>query len=251
MTAINIAVTNKGQLAHIVTDGALYRGYDRQGRLVGRVTKFRSVPHAGTVIFIRGTLKTIDPLLSHIDGCASFDDLVDAFQQKCLANRKVKFWRAYGSFFGRLAHGRERRHGVNRPHPFAAQFFFVGWSDRDKRVKAIKFDSESASPYAPEESDYWIAPGVVDWETCSRYFPSDRAAMDHTAWPKALLELMKHQRRVCLEMRNQDRVAGVRIPRGDAIGFHVVHTVVSGAGIQHRVIHRWDDKVGEPIGAST
>jgi hypothetical protein len=56
------------------------------------------------------------------------------------------------------------------------------------------------------------------------------------AWPNALLELMKIQRRRRLT-----------VPDAEVVGGRAILTTISQRGIQHQVLHCWPDEVGEPV----
>lgn len=255
MTAVNIGIANGGHIAHILTDGALYRSYNRKGVMAGRVTKVKIIPHAGTVIAIRGSYRALLSLIEYCDGCESFDEIVERFPIEVARNRVVRAARRIRQVINAVMqpgrYSKEGREAARSRSALPVELFFVGYSDKDKRVKAVHFDSEGEVPYAPEEGEYWIAPGVMTWEEARVYLPrGNNGFKDSGAMPAGLLALMKEQRRICNDGRAADLKAGVKAVRWDVIGGHVTHTMVSAAGIQHRLIHRFPDEVGKPVGES-
>lgn len=217
MTAVNIAVVNGGQMAHILTDGAVYRALGNKPR--GTANKFFAVPQASTVVAFRGCYPLARAMTRYCDGCASFDEMLERFSGEM---KKHRFLRGIAA----VARVQQRLHpNLRHAYPVSAfSVFFVGYSESAKRVRAICVDSESERPFAPQDDDTWIAPGGIDSSEVFGLLPSRTAPLER--WGQGLLEVTKLQR----------RVHGAHL-----IGRHAIHTMVAAGGIQSRLIHRWAD----------
>jgi hypothetical protein len=225
MTAINIHVSNNGQLAHIVSDGAIYHRRGKHSR--GTASKLIIVPQARTVVAFSGTLPVLKSLTQYCDGCTAFDEMVDRFPDIWRRSYFIRVFQLYLSVRRSLFRVILRRDMGGSPLDFA--IFFVGYSEANGRVKVVCANGDGGNPPEMSTNDTFIFPGIISMEETEQLFPrSTRAATDASVWGDALLAIMKKQRDIANEQ------AG-----GVVIGQHAIYTTISFSAISSRLLHRW------------
>lgn len=224
MSALVIAVSQKDDLIHLVSDTAASSG-NGSGNLIGLRAKLLVLPHAGAVIGFRGPLPFGKRLFEQFAQARCMDEVEDNLQNRCKTRmpvRDVADW-ALERAKRLIDPARKKMRG-----PGAREAFVFGWSHRDRRMKAIAAHNQSVPAFAPICANVFLAPALPDSEM------SGLELGPHVAsWPFVLLEAMKRQRRISFTQRF-----------GEVIGGPVVLTTIMKASISQRVIHIWDDRTG-------
>lgn len=120
----------------------------------------------------------------------------------------------------------------------------VGWSEDRQRFEAWLIQSMAAlgvQPFTFVRRELMLAPMLHESDLATLRIPQDGATFASDA-QEQLLRIIKLQRRF---------PQTVAIPGGEVqrygIGGEVIATELTPAGISQRVIHRWADKLDEPI----
>jgi hypothetical protein len=195
MTAINISIAG-GSTGYMLTDCA---HFEPDGKLQYVANKAISLPHAQTVVAVRGSVIFQHILLVDLHSLEDFDKIV-----------------------GRAGEcGRKRWESLTDDLRGEGAEFVVMGSSEEKGCVAAAICRQSEG-FEPAFSNGITAPGAqINQSGCSV--------------ESYLLRLMEEQRRI------------YRKGEGSAIGGAAILTTVDRYEIKQRVVHRWDDKVGERI----
>ena len=214
MSAMNSFIARDGATGYLLTDTActLLPGDISAHGFPGKVV---SLPHLRMVFATCGYAHLGAPFQMLASQFSSFDDLAANFRAP---------WR---NAMGNLSAGAPK---IN------CAALVVGWSDAEGRVRA--FIAQTTKDWEPEFFDLILAPDV-DIETVQ--FHDFAGPILFATPPRDLWRIMQVQRAYALTAEDDGH-------RG-LIGGHVVLTELTRDSITHRVIHRWPDVIGWPIGA--
>jgi hypothetical protein len=214
VSAVNVAVTNNGGMAHILTDTAAYRRHAR--RIIAFVDKPRVFAHAGAVLCGRGPLRDLKRWGDSLQFCAGFDEMAELLGRKFRPGLFARLRRILGG---------------------ATELVLVGWSRTKGRMIVLVIANAGPNAFQLIERPGVIGPNLPDEMNAGLRWPSDIESLrDRDAWPNALLEVMRKQRALIGHRKKAELIGGA-----------AVLTQITQGQIIQRVIHRWPDKIGAPI----
>jgi hypothetical protein len=221
MSGVVVGKSENGSY-HFFTDGGVF---DSKGVLIAIAQKTHMLAHMPAALTVLGPRAWATVLYAFVASCATFDGLRDTI---------ISDLRSYEALIKRAAES----DGMSADF----QIFMAGYSHRENRLAGFMVASNAESgvkePYVLQEL----------LETMVNPAP-DHVALKSVVWeyPESInierdgLKLMQAQRKMPFAHGN-GAIQSV-------VGGFIQHTVVSSDQVTTRIVHRWDDKVGESITA--
>jgi hypothetical protein len=234
VTAINLAIANNGAVAYLLVDTAVSKG-DR--RLLGHNAKVRTYPHARAMFAGRGPVHLLSMLEQSFQFCATFDEMVATFQQRCADSTGFKIVRAISGLIGLISKSDNAGGKAPLNH---VEILLCGWSDTSKRMMAVTASSNRRGdrmPFVPSLTEVFLAPGLPEGVGQKLLDATESSQKDQTEYPSFLLNAMQKQRERAEQMKTE------------VIGGSAVLTVLTKSHISQRVLHSWNDVLGECVGS--
>lgn len=219
-----VTVFARGNRAVLLSDTA---GYDPDVIVRAWVNKVATLPHLRTAMVGQGAAEALSTLSDRL-ACElqTFDSMIE-----------------HGEAFLAAEHDLHMMRWADGGNP-DFRLCIVGWSTSRKRFEAHyihSIDSLGIPPFTFVQKELILAPMLAASDLEALGVPTDGGAFAADAQTH-LLRILKLQRRVPAPVHNFEGVS-----EGYSIGGEVIATELTLEGITQRVIHRWPDKLDEPI----
>jgi hypothetical protein len=224
MTAINVVRTPAS--VHMFSDGA---STDAQGSIIGIAPKALPMPHLNAAVGVRGS-SAAAALLVHSMGFSarSYDDLADnavtMFREALKIHDQVFSQAPGGLRMELIIAGFSERSG---PHAFTISNVEASGIPA---FGVVEIPNLAFAPHGPEYS-----PAIDALKSVHLNVPS----WDHFDFEAFGVQTMQIQRQVA---REQGRKGNAQ--NGAVGGFALLHSITK-ASIVSRIVHRWEDKIGD------
>ena len=237
MSAINIV--RQREAVHLFSDASVY---DHDGVLRYVAPKTFALPHHPAVIGTRGPNRSTDIIGAGLAGMfATFDEMVDGIE---------------GSLPNLVEESAQYLAGGGHPR---IDLMIAGWSEREQAPRSFMIMTEengwrpdhdlgdavsvqTGNPYELRPLDELVISPTIDQDDIIAAISHGKGFdgiehMDLDAHGLMLLELQRAKRTALAPGRDAHHWVG---------GFAMISTV-SRSGVSQRVLHRWEDQVGETI----
>lgn len=235
MSALNVFI--RKDRAWMQTDASLY---DQQGNIVAFGPKAYVLSNLRAVISARG-LQSVTPMLVPILGWqfATFDDLIE-HGAPVIRNVFCEFVKSYVA-----ADAAERD----------IELIILGWSEKEDGPRAYRFYSDAVAnlhgdaafefhPFASDET-WELSPAFQTLEPWNR-LGRQGIELDENGFTTEQfdpvthgLAYMEEQRHIYVDFETNKQIS--------ICGGFLASVEISRDGVSEKILHRWPDKVGEPI----
>lgn len=220
MTAVNAFIGR--DRAFMLTDASMYTA---QGVIMGFGQKAVAIPTIRAAIASRGVQKVTALLAMELSLFPSFDALLEnaEFALRRYHEQNLLALSGYG------------KQDIN--------IVVIGWSEEADAPKGFCFDSTSDTFEVFE--DYMAGPVPDDEENYNLLTIKCRPKADVPVWAfdpiKHGIPYMEAQRRMKI------RISDLMDEPISIVGGNILLTEITREGVSQRVIHHWNDQIGEPI----
>ena len=232
LTAIN--VVKQRDTVHLISDGA---HYDAEQRLVSTGPKVFALPHINAAVGIRGPSIAL-PLLAHFigHGAVTYDglksDIVSVLKHAFASTRTVLKQAALGAAFEVVIGGISERSGPDA--------YVISGSDKGSMSPITPITDLGFLPTTPEIDTLVERMAIDAWIKNPASYGLATALIEEIDPVDFGLQIIEMQRAAKFGGRDSCYIGGF-----------AQLTTVRKSGIQTRVIRRWPDKIGRPLGEIT
>lgn len=225
MTAINALAS--GPVGLIVSDTACY---DAAGVVQAFMSKVIALPRIRTAIALRGPMAALPFFACDLDfGCDSFDDVIERGPRlmEITFNANMMAW-------------------ADRSFDPELEITVVGWSEKQRRCRALGIQSHDGGdrePFTWFEQSVIFSPDPSMEQLREAGVIAANGGFDDADVAGSMLKLIKLQR----TLKNPMRGSGAR---AHIVGGDVMFTEVGEHGVVQRIVHRWQDRIGDLITAA-
>ena len=235
MSALNVFLRH--DRAWMQADASLY---DQQGNIIAFGPKIVTLSNLRAAISARG-LQGVAPLLGPNLSWqfATFDDMI---AQGGLIVRNI-----YRDFVRSYVPGNAAEKDI--------ELVVLGWSEKENRPRCYTLFSEGLSaaagvePYTftptSEDTEDWFVSPDLDAEGWIR-LGRQGIELGKNGFTTAHFDPAKHGT-VYMEEQRQRRVDFEQNKQISIVGGFLASVEISREGISEKILHRWEDKIGEPI----
>jgi hypothetical protein len=238
MTAINVIISNRA--AHLITDGAVT---DPSGKLLMLMGKTQTFPHLRSAIAVRGSKNLIPAIVDFAGSLGrSYDEVRD-----CAASKMRELAATYEATLV----------GMYGPQVTQYDFVMAGWSKEHNRPSAFAVVSHDGHPGLSAWSqfdlgEYMLAPTspglVAEFERPLSEYVKDHAEGEAREGRESLGELA---RRIVERQRDILTIVTPEVGPVRNVGGYAQITTITRDTITSHILVRWNDLIGEKIGATT